>query len=45
MSSATFPFVLKKLLKKPQKDRLPFAVGLGFGPGLAMEGILLEELL
>ncbi len=39
MSSATFPFVLLDLSKK---SRLPWAIGLGFGPGLSIEGILLK---
>ncbi len=39
MSSATFLFVLQRLLKK----RSQWALGLGFGPGLAMEGILLRR--
>lgn len=39
MSSATFPFVLENLSKK---KRLPWAIGLGFGPGLSIEGILLK---
>ncbi len=43
MSSATFLFVLQELLRKPKALRLPFAVGVGFGPGLAMEGILLKQ--
>ncbi len=43
MSSATFLFVLEELLKKPRELRHPFAVGVGFGPGLAMEGVLLRQ--
>lgn len=43
MSSATFLFVLEELLKKPRELRHPFAVGVGFGPGLSMEGILLRQ--
>lgn len=39
MSSATFLFVLERLLEK----RLKWTLGLAFGPGLAMEGILLRS--
>lgn len=42
LSSATFPFVLDLLRKQ---KRLPWAVGLGFGPGLSMEGILLKKII
>lgn len=40
MSSATFPFVLDEILKK---DCFESIIGLGFGPGLSMEGILLKR--
>lgn len=40
MSSPTFLFVLNELHKHPRKH--PYILGLGFGPGLSMEGILLE---
>lgn len=39
MSSATFLFVLEKLLETPSD----WTLGLAFGPGLAMEGILLRR--
>lgn len=39
MSSATFLFVLEKSLKK----RFKWTLGLAFGPGLTMEGMLLKE--
>ena len=42
MSSATFLFVLHELARR--KEGRPFAAGLGFGPGLAMEGILLRRM-
>lgn len=41
MSSATFLFILEHLLQ--QNDRTPWLVGLAFGPGLSMEGMLLKE--
>ncbi len=41
MSSATFLFVLKRLSQ--QKSSNQWAVGIGFGPGLSMEGILLHR--
>lgn len=41
MSSATFLFVLDDLLKT--KSTKSYAVGLGFGPGLSLEGILLAK--
>lgn len=41
MSSPTFLFVLEHL--QQQKKSLPLAVGLGFGPGLMLEGILLRD--
>ena len=40
MSSPTFLFVLDELLKKSRK---PKAVGVAFGPGLSLEGILLRN--
>jgi predicted naringenin-chalcone synthase len=40
MSSATFLFVLDKI--KSQKNHQEWIIGLGFGPGLSMEGILLK---
>jgi predicted naringenin-chalcone synthase len=40
MSSATFLFVLKDLIDK--KDKPEWTAGLGFGPGLSIEGILLR---
>lgn len=41
MSSATFLFVLESLAKKPRKRE--WCIGVGFGPGLSMEGILLRK--
>lgn len=41
MSSATFLFVLEELLK--QKTQHPWTAGVGFGPGLSAEGILLKR--
>lgn len=41
MSSATFLFVLNDLIKQP--DRKEWTVGLGFGPGLSVEGLLLKR--
>lgn len=41
MSSPTFLFVLDALRKK--EERKQWCLGLGFGPGLAFEGILLEK--
>jgi len=41
LSSATFLFVLEALAQ--QKTRKEWAIGLGFGPGLALEGILLRR--
>lgn len=41
MSSATFLFVLNRLLE--QKSVKPWTVGIGFGPGLSVEGILLSR--
>lgn len=40
MSSATFLFVLDKL--RHQKQQKPWSAGVGFGPGLSMEGLLLK---
>jgi predicted naringenin-chalcone synthase len=42
MSSATFPFVLEKLMNQPSERS--WTAGVGFGPGLSMEGILLKRL-
>jgi predicted naringenin-chalcone synthase len=42
MSSATFLFVLKQLLH--QNTSKQWAAGVGFGPGLSMEGILLRKM-
>jgi len=45
MSSVTFLFILDHLQKKgkqPQQQS-PWTVGLGFGPGLALEGVLLKS--
>lgn len=42
MSSATFLFVLKQLLE--QKNPKKWTVGVGFGPGLSFEGILLSRI-
>lgn len=41
MSSATILFVLNKLLEKNSSNK--WTVGLGFGPGLSIEGILLRR--
>ncbi|KAF3362720.1 Uncharacterized protein PHSC3_000707 [Chlamydiales bacterium STE3] len=41
MSSATFLFVLKNILE--QKSPRKWTLGLGFGPGLSVEGILLKK--
>ncbi len=41
MSSSTFLFVLDRLRRKPTLQK--WAVGVGFGPGLSMEGILLKR--
>lgn len=40
MSSATFLFVLEKLYQKSPRQK--WSAGLGFGPGLSIEGILLQ---
>ncbi len=40
MSSATFLFVLDHL--RHQNQRHPWAAGIGFGPGLSIEGLLLH---
>ena len=41
MSSATFLFVLEHLSQQQQQS--PWSIGLAFGPGLSVEGILLER--
>lgn len=41
MSSATFLFILERLAQ--QQERNPWTVGLGFGPGLSIEGVLLRD--
>lgn len=41
MSSPTFLFVLHEVLKK--KSSSPWVLGLGFGPGLSIEGLLLKR--
>lgn len=41
MSSATFLFVLHRLLE--QKSSKKWTIGIGFGPGLSVEGILLSR--
>ncbi|MBA3956818.1 MAG: type III polyketide synthase [Parachlamydiaceae bacterium] len=41
MSSATFLFVLQRLLE--QKSSKKWTIGIGFGPGLSVEGILLSR--
>lgn len=41
MSSATFLYVLDDLLHN--KARAPWSIGLGFGPGLSIEGLLLRN--
>jgi predicted naringenin-chalcone synthase len=41
MSSATFLFVLQELLK--QKSSKQWSIGIGFGPGLSIEGIVLRK--
>tara|TARA_R110002072_G_scaffold123719_2_gene259091 strand:+ start:5258 stop:6385 length:1128 start_codon:yes stop_codon:yes gene_type:complete len=43
MSSATFLFVLKEILQKEHTSVKPWSIGIGFGPGLSFEGILLEN--
>eukprot|EP01089_Gocevia_fonbrunei_P014636 TRINITY_DN4052_c0_g1_i2.p4 TRINITY_DN4052_c0_g1~~TRINITY_DN4052_c0_g1_i2.p4 ORF type:complete len:379 (-),score=66.45 TRINITY_DN4052_c0_g1_i2:1283-2419(-) len=42
MSSATFLFVLDKMRKRKAKEGVAYTVGLGFGPGLALEGVVLK---
>lgn len=43
MSSVTFLFVLDELKNnKPEQATTPWVVGMGFGPGLALEGVLLR---
>lgn len=41
MSSPTFLFVLKEILKKDSLKQ--WIIGLGFGPGLSVEGLLLKR--
>lgn len=41
MSSPTFLFVLKEVLNEPSSQEK--IIGLGFGPGLSVEGILLKR--
>ncbi len=41
MSSPTFLFVLEELLK--HKNAKPWVIGLGFGPGISIEGVLLKR--
>lgn len=41
MSSSTFIFVLENLLQRQSKR--DWTLGIGFGPGLSMEGILLKK--
>lgn len=41
MSSATFLFVLNRLLE--QKSSRKWTIGIGFGPGLSLEGLLLSR--
>lgn len=41
MSSATFLFVLHRLLE--QKNSKKWTIGIGFGPGLSVEGLLLSR--
>lgn len=43
MSSPTFLFVLKELLEKPKENDKDKIIGLGFGPGLSVEGLLLHR--
>eukprot|EP01087_Luapelamoeba_hula_P005050 TRINITY_DN15135_c0_g1_i1.p1 TRINITY_DN15135_c0_g1~~TRINITY_DN15135_c0_g1_i1.p1 ORF type:complete len:393 (-),score=49.82 TRINITY_DN15135_c0_g1_i1:20-1198(-) len=44
MSSVTFLFLLAHLRKEPPKEQTsPWTVGMGFGPGLALEGVLLKN--
>lgn len=43
ISSVTFPFVLDHLRNnRPKETTSPWVVGVGFGPGLALEGVLLK---
>ena len=50
MSSATFLFVLHDLLQRSQSNKLKdeyhkkYTIGLGFGPGLSCESVLLKNL-
>lgn len=41
MSSSTFLFVLKEIMQQPTEKA--WTAGVGFGPGLCMEGILLKN--
>ncbi|WP_068471268.1 type III polyketide synthase [Candidatus Protochlamydia phocaeensis] len=41
MSSATFLFILERLIAQPKQK--PWSVGLAFGPGLSIEGMLLRR--
>lgn len=41
MSSPTFLFVLKEILQNPKVNE--WVIGLGFGPGLSIEGMLLKH--
>lgn len=41
MSSASFLFVLQKLFE--QTEQHPWSIGVAFGPGLSMEGMLLKK--
>lgn len=43
MSSATFLFVLEEIFKTNKEKTRPYILGMGFGPGLSCEGILLKE--
>lgn len=45
MSSATFLFVLQEIYRRRERissSHPPWCVGLGFGPGLSVEGLLLQ---
>jgi len=43
MSSATFLFVLEEMLKAQVSGAKDWSIGLGFGPGLDLEGVLLKN--
>ncbi len=43
MSSATILFVLKEIMNLPQEYDKPYIFAVGFGPGLTMESMLLEN--